>query len=60
LSDQIELAWQLALARAPSAAERRSMQRFHAEQVTELGSRKLALTEICRVIFNLNEFVYPD
>jgi hypothetical protein len=60
LNDQIGLAWKLALARAPSAAERRSMKQFHAEQVKELGTNQLALTEMCRVIFNLNEFVYPD
>ncbi|MBM3726062.1 MAG: DUF1553 domain-containing protein [Acidobacteria bacterium] len=48
---QVDLAWRIALARAPSAEERGAMLRF-----LEGNSLK----ELCRVIFNLNEFVYTD
>ncbi len=48
---QIVHAWRLALSRAPTPAERTDMLSF-------LKSSKLE--EMCRVIFNLNEFVYPD
>jgi hypothetical protein len=48
---QIELAYRLALARLPTEAERRKMREFLGEQPLE---------QLARVIFNLNEFVYPD
>jgi hypothetical protein len=48
---QIELAYRLALARQPSDAERRAMLAF---------LKKESIERLCRVIFNLNEFVYPD
>ena len=28
--------------------------------LSEEAARRRALTQMCRVIFNLNEFVYPD
>ena len=49
--DQIRLAFKLALCRAPSAAELTELTAF-------LGAESLA--EACRVILNLNEFVYPE
>jgi hypothetical protein len=66
---QIELAYRLALARAPSGAERGDMLQFlereRARISRETGTDKrtaypLALQQLCRVIFNLNEFVYTD
>ena len=48
---QIELAYRLALSRDPGENELASMRAFRTEQ---------SLEELCRVIFNLNEFVYPD
>jgi hypothetical protein len=48
---QIERAYTLALARPPTVGERTAMREFLKEQ---------SLEEMCRVIFNLNEFVYPN
>ena len=48
---QITLAWQLALSREPTATERAAAKKFLQQE---------NLTQLCRVIFNLNEFVYPD
>lgn len=50
-NQQIDLAWRLALSRAPSPEESDQMQAFLAEE---------SLEQLCRVIFNLNEFVYPE
>ena len=70
---QIQLAWRLALARPPKPEELAAMQRFLAEetdnQLREAPASKsvsadeaahAALTQMCRVVLNLNEFVYPD
>ena len=48
---QIELAYRLALARRPKAAEKDAMSSF---------LRTGSLEEMCRVILNLNEFVYAN
>lgn len=48
---QIDLAFRLTLARPPTAAESKSMAAFVKEQ---------SLEELCRVIFNLNEFAYAN
>jgi cytochrome c553 len=48
---QITLAWRLALCREPTAAEMAKMQAFLREE---------SLEQACRVILNLNEFVYPE
>ncbi|MDZ4406044.1 PSD1 and planctomycete cytochrome C domain-containing protein [Prosthecobacter sp.] len=48
---QITLAWRLALCREPTAAELTQMHRFLREE---------SLEQVCRVILNLNEFVYPE
>ncbi len=48
---QIALAWRLALCREPSAYELAKMQAFLREE---------SLEQVCRVILNLNEFVYPE
>ena len=66
---QIERAYLLALARLPRPAEQRYMLAFLEREAQSLrstegldpeNSRLRALEEMCRVIFNLNEFVYPD
>lgn len=65
---QIDRAYQLALCRAPTAAERTALlaflQREAAAQVREgttaIVARRRALEQVCRVIFNLNEFAYSD
>lgn len=48
---QITLAWRLALCRNPTADELAKMQAFLREE---------SLEQACRVILNLNEFVYPE
>jgi hypothetical protein len=50
-SKQIDLAWRLTLARPPKPTETAAMLDF---------LRRESLEEMCRVIFNLNEFVYAD
>jgi len=51
LAAQVDLAFRLTLARAPNAAEQASLAAFLKEQTLE---------ELCRVIFNLNEFAYAN
>jgi hypothetical protein len=53
---QIEYAYRLAFARTPTADETASMLEF----LEELGGGQSALEQLCRVIFNMNEFVYTD
>jgi hypothetical protein len=48
---QIQLAWKLALCREPTAVEVAKMMEFRASE---------SLDQMCRVILNLNEFVYPE
>ncbi|MCA9190864.1 MAG: PSD1 domain-containing protein [Planctomycetales bacterium] len=48
---QVRLAWQLALCRLPTVAEERSSIQFLSQETLE---------QLCRVIFNLNEFVYSE
>ena len=71
---QIERAYLLALCREPTATERRTMREFVGAEAARLvaeaaaassplapqEARHKALEQLCRVIFNLNEFVYPD
>ncbi len=48
---QIDLAYRLALCRPPTAAERNRLEQFLKEE---------SLEQMCRVVLNLNEFVYSD
>jgi len=66
---QIAYAYALALCRPPSVSESAAMaqymkqeaERLIAEQATDpSNARLLALEQVCRVILNLNEFVYSD
>ena len=67
--DQIDRAYRLALARAPTESEKAKMVEFlRLEMEASLWERKRdretarleALEQMCRVILNLNEFVYPN
>lgn len=66
---QIERAYTLALARPPSQAEKGNLLAFLRQEtenqtrqkdIVSANGRRGALREMCRVILNLNEFVYPD
>lgn len=68
---QIELAYRLALCRPPRASELNEMLEFlrheteaarreTAQQSPTLPPEELALAQLCRVLLNLNEFVYVD
>ncbi len=56
---QIDLAYRAALARPPTAKEMAAMIAF-LEQEAETTDEHAALVQACRVILNLNEFVYPN
>ena len=71
---QIERAYQLSLCRSPRDGERSALWRFWIEKraadfaeaardgsrLTIFEARHQALVQLCRAIFNINEFVYPD
>ncbi|MCF7762937.1 MAG: DUF1549 and DUF1553 domain-containing protein [Verrucomicrobia bacterium] len=70
---RIDLAYRLALCRPPSPSEKAAMLKFLADAAdtredgdtskstsTQDSSEHAGLTQMCRVLFNLNEFVYPD
>jgi hypothetical protein len=71
---QIEQAYQLAFCRLPTVAEKNIMREFLANEAARLieestksptlldtrTAKQRALNQLGRVIFNLNEFVYPD
>ena len=67
---QIERAYRLALARSPTQKERRSLMEFRERESSKLRQEqpdltpddvdRKALVQMCRVILNLNEFVYTD
>lgn len=67
---QIELAYRLAFARQPQETETVPLRRFLTDEADRLredepglsegAARQRALVQICRVLFNLNEFLYPE
>jgi hypothetical protein len=64
---QITRAFELALCRVPSIDESRDLRAFldrEAKRMSKQGdadiAERRALELVCRAIFNLNEFVYPD
>ena len=59
---QIELAFELALGRLPDPVETQAMREFlEASNRSPSGPAGLdALSQMCLVLFNLNEFVYPE
>ena len=72
--EQIELAYRLALARGPTEAEKLDITEFLAEDmrkqqreaaergenIDQATAESQALVQFCRLLFNLNEFVYAD
>jgi hypothetical protein len=63
IADDAELAqkaWQAVYTRSPREEEVRSVRTFLERQAAELGSRKAAVVELARVLFNTNEFLYVD
>ena len=56
---QIDHAFRLALARHPTPGEAAAMQQFLTREAAATDERR-ALVQLCRVILNLNEFVYPN
>ena len=47
----VEMAWQIAFGRSPSAVERRTAEDY---------VRRNSLARLCLLIFNMNEFIYVD
>jgi hypothetical protein len=68
--DQVGLAWRLALCREPTDVEvtatlefldsETKAQQLATPALTEFEGRHRALVQMCRAIFNLNEFAYTD
>jgi hypothetical protein len=54
--DQIAYAWRLTFARMPADSETAAMLQFLKNE----GGDYHALEQLCRVVLNMNEFVYPD
>jgi cytochrome c551/c552 len=59
-ADPVAAAWQATLGRDPDASERERARAFVEKQTATLGSRRAALTELARGLFNLNEFLYVE
>ena len=53
---QVDLAFRLALCRPPTESEVKMMQRF----LIRSGGDRAVREQFCRVLFNLNEFAYPE
>jgi hypothetical protein len=59
LDRQLEVAFRWALSREPTAIEVAAMRRYF-EKEAATTDQHAALVQVCRVILNLNEFVYPN
>jgi hypothetical protein len=59
LEGQLELAFRLTLTRSPTNEEKTALIRY-LQSDSAVTSGHEALVQICRVILNLNEFVYPN
>jgi len=59
-SDLVRVAWQQTLSRDPLPDEAAKAHDFLKRQTQTLGSESAAVTELCRALFNLNEFLYVD
>ena len=55
---QVDLAFRSALGRPPGNLERTALLALQDEE--EAGGRLDALIQLCRVLFNMNEFVYTE
>lgn len=60
LDDQLTLAYRLLLCREPTARERETLRAYLTRQQKAGLSRDEARRQVCRVLLNLNEVVYPD
>jgi hypothetical protein len=58
--DATKAAWQLIFGRQPSDFEAERTKQFLEKQTATVGSRKAALTELARGLFNVNEFLYVE
>jgi hypothetical protein len=56
LADQVQLAFELALARPASAEDQRRLMKFFESR----GDRLDMLIGLCRILYNTNEFIYID
>ncbi|MFN7935510.1 MAG: DUF1549 and DUF1553 domain-containing protein [Bryobacteraceae bacterium] len=59
-TDPIQEAWTSVFGRTPEPTERQRTEAFLATQTKHLGSRRAALTELARGLFNTNEFLYVE
>ena len=57
---RVRFALRAALAREPTGHELAAMRAFMEREAAAGGDRDQALVQLCRVILNLNEFVYPN
>jgi hypothetical protein len=57
---QIDRAYSLALCRPPTPAERDALLAFLRRRQADGSDPRTARAQLCRVLLNLNEFVYPD
>jgi len=60
LGRQIDLAFRLTLCRPAAEPERAALTAFVQQQVRDGATPAQARQQLARVVFNLNEFVYPD
>jgi hypothetical protein len=61
LETKLVRAFSLALSRPPTAAEVQTLGQFYEAQLKlRAGNRERTLTDLCQVIFNLNEFIYVN
>ena len=61
LETKLARAFALALSRSPTTAERETLAQFYAAQLKlRAGNQERTLTDLCQVIFNLNEFIYVN
>jgi hypothetical protein len=56
----VDRAFRLTFSRAPSARERGIAKNFLARQEKIAGSRTAAVTDLCHMLLNSNEFVYVE
>jgi hypothetical protein len=59
-NEKVRQAWVAIYVRQPKAEEVTTAQAFLERQAAELGSKKAAVAELVRVLFNTNEFLYVD
>jgi hypothetical protein len=60
LSKQVERAYRRILCRPPTDLEQEEIRQFLMRQLGDGATSRAACELMCRVLFNLNEFVYPD